>query len=46
MTSYYQTTLDRYFYERDNESSPFARAVLIDMETKVIENSLSEAKRS
>ena len=38
--------MDRYFYEQEAEKKlPLARAVLIDMETKVIECSISDAKR-
>ena len=43
-SSYYQKTMSKYFHERDSKV-PQARAVLIDMETKVIEASLSEARQ-
>lgn len=45
---YYQKTLSKYFHERNsrrNERSLVARSVLIDTELKVIESSLTEAKR-
>ena len=43
-TSYLECSLDRFFYERDG-LPPLARAVLIDMETKVVHGALTERKR-
>lgn len=43
-TSYLESSLDRFFYERDDQL-PLARAVLIDMETKVVHGALMERKR-
>ena len=44
-SSYYQKTLSRYFHESDTSRKLKARSVLIDTELKVIESSLTEAKR-
>ena len=43
-SQYKQATIDRFFTERDLKP-PLAKAVLIDMETKVIQSSISEAKK-
>ena len=43
-TSYYQCSVDRFFHERDGHP-PLARAVLVDMETKVVHGALVERKR-
>ena len=44
-STYYQKTLSRYFHENDAKNTLKARSVLIDTELKVIESSLTEAKR-
>ena len=44
-TSYVECSLDRFFYERDDDLPPLARAVLIDMETKVVHGALTDRKR-
>ena len=44
-SSYCHESLNRFFQERENDQSPIARAVLVDMEAKVVQKSLLEAKR-
>lgn len=44
-SAYYQKTIDRYFREREGGRPPLARAILLDMEPKVIECSLSDARQ-
>lgn len=44
-SSYCQESVNRFFYERDHGQPPTARAVLVDMETKVVQKSLLEAER-
>ena len=43
-SSYQLCSLERFFNERDG-LAPFARTVLVDMETKVVHNALLERKR-
>lgn len=45
-SAYFETSLERFFVADPRNSNPLARAVLVDMESKVVQQSLFEASKT